>query len=276
MWAGSGRSQVKVLIQSRQSVDQRGAVRKAVCVGDVRRRKERSKENVSASLLVALENTQSALLTNLTTDDPPTVVQQGDVTLMVHRVPAAQVQAQGSIPGCLCPWFNLQALPTELFVNQTSVDVKMLSLQKNPFAWNPRGNVSAPIVALDLNGDDGTRIPGAEEGDPGTTNIFLPNPVGNQINTTVLDLSNYSTTAIQLPPAHNVLVLKMFPSEDPLPFKVYLGEDHPTETKHIAMTTLPQDGDTLDERYTWLLPPSALGGVSGPLSLLVRPWWVPE
>lgn len=35
----------------------------------------------------------------------------------------------------------------------------MLSLDKNPFSWNERGNISGPIGALSLATKDGSDIP---------------------------------------------------------------------------------------------------------------------
>lgn len=39
--------------------------------------------------------------------------------------------------------------------------------------------------------------------------ILLPRPMETQVNTAVLDLGNYSTTAIDLPSADSTLVLKV-------------------------------------------------------------------
>lgn len=39
--------------------------------------------------------------------------------------------------------------------------------------------------------------------------ILLPRPVGEQVNISVLDLGNYSTTTIDIPVADNTLVLKV-------------------------------------------------------------------
>ncbi|XP_055086672.1 polycystic kidney disease protein 1-like 2 [Periophthalmus magnuspinnatus] len=225
-----------------------------------------SQVNVSRALLRALEHTQSALAKG---EDFPSVVHQGDIALMVHKVPPDQVQIQGQIPNCSCPWFDLQSLPQELFEEEESVELRMLALQRNPFEWNPRANVSAPIVSLTLQRENHTVIP--VHGLKKNIQIFLPNPVSHLINSSVLHLSNYSTTILHLPPEPSTLVLKMIPSVDPLPFKAYLGEEHPTESTYIARIQLPQEGETLGERYTWMLDPSDLGGRSGQLFLLVRP-----
>ncbi|KAF3842904.1 hypothetical protein F7725_001753 [Dissostichus mawsoni] len=64
----------------------------------------------------------------------------------------------------------------------------------------------------------------------------------------------------------------MVPSNDPLPFKILLGYmDFPTETNNVAMTEMPHDGATQEERYTWLLDPKDLKGNTGVHYLVVRP-----
>lgn len=101
----------------------------------------------------------------------------------------------------------------------------------------------------------------------------------------------------------SIYLLKMVPSDDPLPFKVFLGYMvYPTETNHIAMTEMPHRGKTqgnkslclvveidfffltlmsfkleyfvcfyTEERYTWLLDPTRLKGNTGVHYLVVRP-----
>uniref|UniRef100_A0AAQ6A6U0 Polycystic kidney disease 1 like 2a n=1 Tax=Amphiprion ocellaris TaxID=80972 RepID=A0AAQ6A6U0_AMPOC len=104
------------------------------------------------------------------------------------------------------------------------------------------------------------------------TQILLPRPAGEQVNTSVLYLGNYSTTVIDVPSGNTTLVLKMVPSMEPLPFKVFLGYmEYPTEANHVAMTQMPQEGTTKEERYTWLLSPESLKGHTGTHYLVVRP-----
>ena len=44
--------------------------------------------------------------------------------------------------------------------------------------------------------------------------------------------------------------LKMVPSMDPLPFKVFLGYmDYPTEANYVAMTQMPLQGSTQGNKY---------------------------
>ncbi|XP_045910422.1 polycystic kidney disease protein 1-like 2 [Micropterus dolomieu] len=146
----------------------------------------------------------------------------------------------------------------------------MLSLGKNPFSWKERGNISGLIGALSLTTKDGSAIPVANLSQD--IEILLPRPVEEQVNTSVLDLGNYSTTSINILSANTTLVLKMVPSVDPLPFKLFLGYmNYPTETNYAAMTDMPQQGTTQEERYTWLLDPKALKGNTGKYYLVVRP-----
>ncbi|KAE8299520.1 Polycystic kidney disease protein 1-like 2 PC1-like 2 protein Polycystin-1L2 Precursor [Larimichthys crocea] len=70
--------------------------------------------------------------------------------------------------------------------------------------------------------------------------ILMPRPVGEEVTTSVLDLANYSTTVINISSVYTTLVLKMMPSKDPLPFKLFLGYmDYPTDTNYIVMTEMP-------------------------------------
>uniref|UniRef100_A0A672GMT9 Polycystic kidney disease 1 like 2a n=1 Tax=Salarias fasciatus TaxID=181472 RepID=A0A672GMT9_SALFA len=102
--------------------------------------------------------------------------------------------------------------------------------------------------------------------------IFLPRPADNQTNSSFLDLGNFSTTVINVPSANSTVVLKMIPSEEPLPFKVFLGYlEYPTVTNYVAMVEMPQPGATTEERYTWLLDPVTLKGNVGEHHLVVRP-----
>ncbi|CAG5865975.1 unnamed protein product [Menidia menidia] len=102
--------------------------------------------------------------------------------------------------------------------------------------------------------------------------ILLPRDPGEPESSSVLDLGNYSTTVIDVPSADTTLVLKLLPSVDPLPFKVFLGHmDYPTQSNFVAMTQMPQQGLTQEERYTWLLDPKLLKGNTGLHYLVVRP-----
>ncbi|XP_042283303.1 polycystic kidney disease protein 1-like 2 [Thunnus maccoyii] len=228
-------------------------------------------KNISDALLVALYNTQSALLTFKETNEGPTIIQQAHIGVFVNRVTPATLRLESiNIPNCSCPTFSLPTLPSNLFPSEEPVDIRMLSLDKNPFSWNERGNISSLIGGLSLTTKDGSSIPVKNLNED--IEIMLPRPAGEQVNTSVLDLRNYSTTNIDIPSADTTLVLKMVPSEEPLPFKLFLGHtDYPTETNYVAMTEMPHQGTTQEERYTWLLDPKNLKGNTGTHYLVVRP-----
>ncbi|XP_037646091.1 polycystic kidney disease protein 1-like 2 [Sebastes umbrosus] len=230
-----------------------------------------SNKNISEALLLALSNIQSALLAFKDTNDGPTIIQQAHIGVFVNRVKPGSLHTEViRIPNSSSPTFSLPTLLSNTLPSDEPVDVRMLSVDKNPFSWNERGNISGQISGLSLTGKDGSSIP--VENLSEDIKILLPRPVGEQVNTSVLDLGNYSTTVIDIPSADTTLVLKMVPTDDPLPFKLFLGYmDYPTETNNVAMTEMPHQGKTQEERYTWLLDPKDLKGNTGVHYLVVRP-----
>ncbi|XP_031725951.1 polycystic kidney disease protein 1-like 2 [Anarrhichthys ocellatus] len=230
-----------------------------------------SNKNVSDALLLSLSNTMSALLAFKDANKAPTIIQQAHIGVFVNRVTLGRLKTEViKISNNSSPSFSLPTLPSNISPSDEPVDVRMLSLDKNPFSWNERGNISGQIGALSLTRKDGASIP--VENLSEDIKILIPRPVGEQVNTSFLDLGNYSTTVINVPSADTTLVLKMVPSSDPLPFKLFLGHmDYPTETNNVAMTEMPHQGATQEERYTWLLDPKDLKGNNGVHYLVVRP-----
>ncbi|XP_068592767.1 polycystin-1-like protein 2 [Cebidichthys violaceus] len=230
-----------------------------------------SNKNVSDALLLSLSNTMSALLAFKDANKAPTIIQQAHIGVFVNRVTLGRLQTEIiKIPQSSSPSFSLPTLPSNTSPPDEPVDVRMLSLDKNPFSWNERGNISGQIGALSLTRQDGAGIP--VENLSEDIKILIPRPAGEQVNTSFLDLGKYSTTVINVPSADTTLVLKMRPSSDPLPFKLFLGHmDYPTETSNVAMTEMPHQGATQEERYTWLLDPKDLKGNDGVHYLVVRP-----
>ncbi|XP_074514137.1 polycystin-1-like protein 2 [Sebastes fasciatus] len=230
-----------------------------------------SNKNISEALLLALSNIQSALLAFKDTNDGPTIIQQAHIGVFVNRVKPGSLHTEViHIPNSSSPTFSLPTLLSNTLPSDEPVDIRMLNVDKNPFSWNERGNISGQIGGLSLTGKDGSSIP--VENLSEDIKILLPRPVGEQVNTSVLDLGNYSTTVIDIPSADTTLVLKMVPSDDLLPFKLFLGYmDYPTETNNVAMTEMPHQGKTQEERYTWLLDPKDLKGNTGVHYLVVRP-----
>ncbi|KAF6734272.1 Polycystic kidney disease protein 1-like 2 [Oryzias melastigma] len=228
-------------------------------------------KNVSDALLSTLSNIQSALLKLKEPNEGPTLINTELIIVLVNRVTPDTLLAQNlSFIDSSQPNFSLPQLPTNLLPSEGPVDIRMLSLAKNPFSWNEKGNISGLIGSLSLSTEDGSGIP--VENLSEDIEIWLPRPAGEQVNTTVLDLGNYSTTIIDVPSADTSLVIKMEPSLDPLPFQLYLGfTDYPTETNYVAMTQMPLQGTTEEEKYTWIVQPEELKGNTGVHYLVVRP-----
>uniref|UniRef100_A0A8C9YDZ1 Polycystic kidney disease 1 like 2a n=1 Tax=Sander lucioperca TaxID=283035 RepID=A0A8C9YDZ1_SANLU len=160
-----------------------------------------------------------------------------------------------NIPNSSSPTFSLPILLSKMLPSDEPVDVRMLSLNKNPFSWNERGNISGQIGALSLTTKDGSSI-----------------PVENLSEDIKVSPASQNCSILFLLQLCRYNFLKMVPSNDPLPFKLLLGYmDYPTETNNVAMTEMPHQGTTQEERYTWLLDPKDLKGKTGMHYLVVRP-----
>ncbi|XP_034041945.1 polycystic kidney disease protein 1-like 2 [Thalassophryne amazonica] len=230
-----------------------------------------SSKNTSDALTQTLNNIQSALLLFKEPNEDPAIIQEGHIGMFVKRVTTENLQTELiSITNTSSPKFSLPKLPSNIINAEETVDIRMLSFEENPFSWNGRGNISGFIGGLSLSAKNGSTIP--VENLSKDIEIILPRLLDEKVNTSILDLKNYSTVIINVASADSTLVLKLVPSEDPLTFKVFLGhEDYPTDTNHIAMTQMPQQGSTPDERYTWLVDANTLKGNTGTFYLLVRP-----
>ncbi|XP_062420899.1 polycystin-1-like protein 2 [Pungitius pungitius] len=227
-------------------------------------------KDVCDAALLSMSNTQSALLAFKEVDKASIILRKPHFRVFVNRVTLGNLHKEIiNIPNSSSLTFSLPAL-SNIGPSDEPVDVRMLSLDTNPFSWNKRGNISGPIGALSLTREDGSIIP--VENLSENIEILIPRPVGEKVETTVLDLGNYSTVIINISSDDSTLVLKMVPSNDPLPFKLYLGYmDYPTETNNVAMTEMPHQGETQEERYTWLLDPRDFKRYRGKHYLVVRP-----
>lgn len=74
--------------------------------------------------------------------------------------------------------------------------------------------------------------------------ILIPRPQAD-LNSTVLDLSSYSTMAINITSQNATLVLKLEPSEE-LPLVLLLGyQDYPSDSNYVAKVTFPLEANSL-------------------------------
>lgn len=73
--------------------------------------------------------------------------------------------------------------------------------------------------------------------------IILPRPEA-EVNSTFLDLGNYSTLIINVTTPNISLVLKLDPSEE-IPLHLFLGFEHyPNNTHYKTAVRLPQPGNS--------------------------------
>uniref|UniRef100_A0A7N6A255 Polycystic kidney disease 1 like 2a n=1 Tax=Anabas testudineus TaxID=64144 RepID=A0A7N6A255_ANATE len=90
--------------------------------------------------------------------NPSSVIKE-QITLFNLMNPGSLNTTSIHIPNCTCPSFSLPTLPSTLLPSEDPVDIRMLSLNKNPFSWNGSGNISGPIGGLTLTTTDGSSIP---------------------------------------------------------------------------------------------------------------------
>ncbi|KAG5271756.1 hypothetical protein AALO_G00183680 [Alosa alosa] len=174
-----------------------------------------------------------------------------------------------TIQNCSSASFTLPPLYASVVSSKTSVDVRMMTFETNPFAWNTVQSINGTVGALSLNQHNGSPIPIAN-----LTNeieILLPRQLAAVVNSTFLDLANFSTIVINVTSPNVSLVLKLDPSED-VSLHLLIGfQEHPNDTHYEAQTYLPHEGDTQEERYTWVLSPRDRTIDEGVYYLLVRP-----
>ncbi|XP_041917756.1 polycystic kidney disease protein 1-like 2 isoform X1 [Alosa sapidissima] len=226
---------------------------------------------ISEHLLSAVDNVQSALLVGKKTSHGPTVITTPQISLYVNRMsPKNLVKQPFTIQNSSSSSASFAFPPLGLsVVSSTPVDVRMMTFETNPFCWNTAQSINGTVGALSLTQQNGSLIPVAN-----LTNeieIFLPRQLVAEVNSTFLDLGNFSTIVINVTSPNVSLVLKLDPSED-VSLHLLIGfQEYPNDTHYEAQTYLPHDRDTQEERYTWVLSPRDMTIDEGVYYLLVRP-----
>ncbi|XP_067104833.1 polycystin-1-like protein 2 [Osmerus mordax] len=229
-----------------------------------------SNKKISNFLLDGMDNVQSALLNGKVTDQGPAIVSMEKISLFVNRVSPETLQMQSIIvPKNTSSSFSFPPLPADVLSLEEPVDVRMMSFERNPFSWSEKADISGALGSVSLSRANGSVIP--IENLTHEIEILLPRLDGEQVNSTILNLSNYSTLKINVPSPDVTLVLRMEPSED-LTFKLFLGDkNYPTTADYVAKTHMPKNGTIQEERYIWVLAPSDRGGHVGEHYLVVQP-----
>uniref|UniRef100_A0AAY5EL93 Polycystic kidney disease 1 like 2a n=1 Tax=Electrophorus electricus TaxID=8005 RepID=A0AAY5EL93_ELEEL len=212
--------------------------------------------DISSLLLSVLDNVQSALLTNKEPGQEPLLLKHNNIKTTRHFNNSSSAS------------FMLPPLISSVLALQKIVDVRMLSFGINPFSSNNGLPINGTVGSLSLTRENGSVIPVSNLNEE--IEVLLPKVEAVQVNSTYLDLGNYSTLAINMTTQNTSLVLKLKPSGN-ITLQLQLGfQMYPNDSNYKAKMQLPQAGMSAEERYTWVLGPREMA-LEGVYYLLVRP-----
>ncbi|KAK2914329.1 hypothetical protein Q8A67_002728 [Cirrhinus molitorella] len=222
--------------------------------------------DISGFLIAAVDSVQTFLLANKTPDLEPKIITSPNVNIYVNRISPANLQkepfkVENSLAG-----FKLPNLGSDILTVDEPVDVRMTHFNIDP--WIEGQPIHSTVAGLSLSKTNGSGIPVANLSEE--IEILLPR-LDPSVNSSVIDLRNFSTTIINITTPNITLVMKLLPSED-LTLILLLGyQNQPSEENYAAKITLPQQGNSQDEKYTWVLGPSDMPIDVGVYNLLIRP-----
>ncbi|XP_051552576.1 polycystic kidney disease protein 1-like 2 [Myxocyprinus asiaticus] len=223
-------------------------------------------EEIADYMFSAVESVQKFLLSNKGPDEEPVIINSNHISVSAYRVSPGNVHTQYfNIQNVSSSTFSLPNLGPDVLPVNEPVDVRQSNFYINP--WIEDENVNSVITGFSLarNGSD---IPVADLTEE--IEIFIPR-LDKGANSTVLDLRNYSTMIINVATPNINLVFKLDPTED-LNLLVLLGyQVYPTTENYAAKVILPQEGNTQEERYTWIVSPRETALNTGDYYLLIRP-----
>ncbi|XP_075325387.1 polycystin-1-like protein 2 [Odontesthes bonariensis] len=228
-----------------------------------------SNKKVADSLLTGMSNIQSVLLSNNKLNGQPTIIDSGQISVYVNRISSEDMQMQEiNVQKNSSSRFTLPSLPAGIISPEETVDVRMMSFEKNPYSWKEE-NITGAVGSLSLTRANGSLIP--VENLPEEIEILLPRLDTEQESSTVLDLANFSTLIIDVPSPDVTLVLKMEPSEE-ISLLLFLGyKDYPNDESYVAKTQIPLENVNEDEKFTWVLSPKDRTGDVGVHYLVMKP-----
>ncbi|XP_046713583.1 polycystic kidney disease protein 1-like 2 [Silurus meridionalis] len=227
-----------------------------------------SNQQTSESLLRTLDQVQNAMLSNKAINTEPIILNSPLISLYVNRLTPDNLSKSQISSGDNSAAFSLPSSVTGLIPSNETVDMRMLSFGKNPFAWNKEEDISGTVASLSLSKDDGSTI--QVENLDEEIEILLPRLDAVATNKTFLNLTSYSTMAINVTAPNISLVVKLEPSDE-TPLMLNLGfQNYPNDTNYVAKIQLPQQEDSREANYTWVLNPKDVALV-GVYYLLVRP-----
>uniref|UniRef100_A0A3Q3SX52 Polycystin 1 like 2 n=1 Tax=Mastacembelus armatus TaxID=205130 RepID=A0A3Q3SX52_9TELE len=237
----------------------RSLLHRADCIISLKHANMFDVKKVSEFLLTGINNVQSALLNNKKLNGDPDIIDSGQISVYVNRVsPGAMQMHDINVQKNSSSRFSFPTLPGDVVSPEEPVDVR-----KNPYSWK-EDNITGTVGSISLTRVNGTVIPVEN----------LPEEIEVIFNSTVLDLTNFSTLIIDVPSPDVTLVLKMEPSED-ISFMLFLGsEDYPTEENYSACVFLYMNISVIfntEEKHTWVLRPKDRTQAVGVHYLVIKP-----
>ncbi|XP_072516546.1 polycystin-1-like protein 2 [Salminus brasiliensis] len=229
-----------------------------------------NQEKTTKLLLNAADSIQSAMLAGKKANQDPVIISTAQISMYVNRMSPDKLQKQSfSIENSTSASFMLPSLGSDVLPSEEPVDVRILSFRMNPFTWSKADAISGTVGGLTLTRENGSVIPVTNLDEE--IEILLPRAEGAEVNSTFLDLGNYSTLVINVTTPDISLVLKLDPIEE-TPLQLLLGfQQYPNNTNYTAKIQLPRPGVSTEERYTWVLGPRDMAVKAGVYYLLVRP-----
>ncbi|KAM9460538.1 polycystin-1-like protein 2 [Clarias gariepinus] len=226
-------------------------------------------QQTSETLLRIMDQVQSALLTNKSINMDPILLSSPLINLYVNRLTPDYLFEYPISTENISVAFTLPSSVSSLVPSNEPVNLRMMSFGINPYAWNKEVDISGTVGSLSLSSDDGSVIPVENLNEE--IEILLPRLDVVDSNQTFLNLTSYSTMAINVTAPNTSLVLKLEPSDE-TPLMLHLGfQYYPNDTKYVAKIQFPQAGDSQVGKYTWVLTPKDVALEVGIYYLLVRP-----
>ncbi|XP_072517247.1 polycystin-1-like protein 2 [Salminus brasiliensis] len=227
-----------------------------------------NQREITSIIFKITDNIQSALLANKKPNQEPLFLISPLIRLYVNRLLPDELQNRLFSIDHNSSAFRLPFLGPGIQQSEEPVDVRMVSFGMNPFTWSKGDPISGAVGGLSLTRENGSVIPVANLSEE--IEVFLPRSEAVDLNSTFLDLSKYSTLAINVTNPNASLVLKLQPSEKTT-LQLSLGFQHyPNNTNFKAKMQLPQLGNPPEARYTWVLSPKDVALEEGVYYLLVR------
>ncbi|CAI9553186.1 unnamed protein product, partial [Staurois parvus] len=230
-----------------------------------------SKSSVSQTLLSAVENLQSALLTGKLPDNEPTILVAPSATMYINRLQSDQVESTSvNVHSVNTAAFKLPSV-TSMNVpldRDEAVDLRMVSFSVNPFSSSNLFEITGSVGGLSLTSTNGSIIPVKDLTE--YIEIMLPRDSTDNDVKNIFYLANLTSVLVNVTSASLPLVIHVEPSQH-LPLTLYLGyEYHPNETSYDISFHLPNGKYPGEKVYSWVINPEELFG-EGAYYLTLKP-----